>query len=62
MDAATLVEEAVRSNVRASVACLRHGSPGLERLVAAGRLVIVGAEYSLETGAVEFLDGVPAGD
>ena len=53
-----LVEEAVRANVRASVEQLRHGSEILEELIQRGRLLIVGAEYSLETGVVEFLDGV----
>jgi len=50
------VREAVRANVRASVDHLRHGSRILEELVLAGRLAVVGAEYDLETGAVEFLD------
>jgi carbonic anhydrase len=49
-----LVHHAVRANVRASVDHLRHGSALLEKLIAAGRLTIVGAEYSLETGQVEF--------
>jgi len=44
----------VRANVRASVDHLRHGSALLEKLIAAGRLSILGAEYSLETGQVEF--------
>lgn len=47
---------AVRANVRASVAALQHGSAILEELVANDGLMIVGAEYSLETGVVEFLD------
>lgn len=50
------LQEAVRANVRASVAALQHGSAILEGLVANDGLVIVGAEYSLETGVVEFLD------
>jgi carbonic anhydrase len=40
---------------------LRHGSQVLERLIATEGLVIVGAEYSLETGEVAFFDGVPEG-
>lgn len=56
-----LVAAAVRANIRASANHLRTGSEILERLVAAGKLVVVGAEYSLETGLVEFFDGVPAG-
>jgi carbonic anhydrase len=54
----TLQREAMRANVRASVAHLRYGSELLENLGMAGRLVIVGAEYELETGRVRFLDGV----
>jgi carbonic anhydrase len=51
-----LVHHAVRANVRASVNQLRHGSELLEQLIQQGSLAVVGAEYSLETGAVEFLD------
>lgn len=51
--------EAVRANVRASADHLRHGSPLLEDLVAAGTVWVVGAEYVLETGTVDFFDGVP---
>jgi carbonic anhydrase len=61
-DPEALVRQAVRANVLASVNHLRHGSEILERLVQQGRLLIVGAEYSLETGVVEFFEGVPAGD
>jgi carbonic anhydrase len=57
----TSTREAVRANVRASAAHLRHGSQILEELVLAGRVVVVGAEYDLESGAVEFFDGVPDG-
>lgn len=49
-----LVNEAVRANVRVSVDHLRHGSDLLEKLVHEKGLMIVGAEYSLETGAVDF--------
>ncbi len=56
----TLVRQAVRANVRAQVAVLSQGSEILGRLVEAGRLTVVGAEYDLATGEVEFLDG--AGD
>jgi carbonic anhydrase len=55
-DPDALVREAVRANVRASVDHLRHGSPILEQLVLHEGLVIVGAEYSIETGVVEFFD------
>jgi carbonic anhydrase len=56
-----LVREAVRANVRASVDHLRHGSDLLEELIKETGLLIVGAEYSLETGVVEFFDNVPFG-
>jgi carbonic anhydrase len=55
----TLLHEAVRANIRASVSHLRHGSDVLEQLIESDGLLIVGAEYSLETGAVDFFD-VPA--
>jgi carbonic anhydrase len=51
-----LASEAVRANVRASVDQLRHGSEILEELIASSGLRVVGAEYSLETGLVEFHD------
>jgi carbonic anhydrase len=54
-----LAERAVRSNISASADHLRHGSEVLKRLGADG-LLIVGAEYSLETGVVDFFDGVPS--
>jgi len=55
-----LVHHAVRANIRASANHLRHGSAILERLVGKDGLLVVGAEYSLETGVVEFFDGTPA--
>jgi carbonic anhydrase len=54
-----LAEEAIRANVRVSADQLRHGSDVLERLIREDGLVVVGAEYSLETGSVDFFDGVP---
>ena len=48
--------EAVRANVRASVDHLRHGSQILEELVMKGRVQVVGSEYELETGRVNFFD------
>jgi carbonic anhydrase len=54
----TLMSAAVRANVRASVAQLRAGSALIERMVAADELLVVGAEYSLETGVVDFFEGV----
>jgi carbonic anhydrase len=56
-DPDALVSLAVRANVRASVDHLRHGSALLERLTERNGLLIVGAEYSLETGVVDFFDG-----
>jgi carbonic anhydrase len=56
LDRKTLAREAVRANVRASVDHLGHGSELLERLVHDDGLLIVGAEYSLDTGVVTFLD------
>jgi carbonic anhydrase len=53
------MRDAVRANVRASVDHLRHGSDLLERLIQDDGLLVVGAEYSLETGAVDFFEGVP---
>jgi carbonic anhydrase len=60
-DVDTLIHEAVRANIRASVRNLRGGSEILEQLIQHDDLLIVGAEYSLETGLVEFFDGVPTG-
>ena len=54
-----LVHAAVRANIRASANQLRHGSEVLEQLIQNAGLLVVGAEYSLETGEVEFFDGVP---
>ena len=54
-----LAQAAVRANVRASANHLRHGSELLEALAETDGLVVVGAEYSLETGIVDFFDGVP---
>lgn len=56
-----LVEEAIRANVRASVSHLQQGSEVLEGLIANEELHIVGAEYSLETGLVDFFDSDLAG-
>jgi carbonic anhydrase len=54
-----LVHHAVRANVRASTNQLRHGSQVIEQMIQTEGLVVVGAEYSLETGMVDFFDGVP---
>src|SRR6267143_776397 len=55
----TFVAHAVRANVRAAADHLRHGSQVLERLVQRDGLAIVGAEYCLQTGVVDFFDGLP---
>ena len=55
-DEETLTAAAVRANILASVERLSHGSLILEQLINTGDLAIVGAEYSIETGTVEFLD------
>ena len=57
-DSDALWRQGVRSNVNASVNQLRSGSAILEQLMHNDRLLIVGAEYSTETGIVEFFDGV----
>jgi carbonic anhydrase len=54
-----LVRDAVRANVRIAANQLRHGSEILEQMIANEDLVVVGAEYSLHTGVVEFFDGRP---
>lgn len=58
-DPAELIEAATRANVRASADHLRHGSAILEELIANHGLLVVGAEYNLESGRVDFFDGVP---
>ena len=55
-DQDALTRHAVRANVRASVDHLRHGSEVLEQLIQQEGLRVVGAEYALETGVVEFFD------
>ena len=51
------IRRATRANVRASVDHLRHGSALLEDLILREGLRVVGAEYSLDSGRVEFFDG-----
>jgi carbonic anhydrase len=58
-DRQTLEQQAVRANIRMSASHLRHGSELLEQLIQKDGLLVVGAEYSLETGVVDFFDGVP---
>lgn len=58
-DPEALLHQAVRANIRASANQLRHGSEILENLIQNEGLIVVGAEYSLETGEVEFFDAIP---
>jgi carbonic anhydrase len=60
-DLPALVQHAVRANVDISVSHLRHGSEVLEGLIAGGRLLVVGAEYYVETGVVEFFGDAHGG-
>jgi carbonic anhydrase len=55
-DSDALLRQATRTNVRVSVNHLRHGSEVLEQLIQKDGLMVVGAEYSLETGEVDFFD------
>ena len=57
-----LIEQAVRDNVCASAHQLRNSSKLLDKLIAEDGLLIVGAEYSLETGFVDFFDGIAIGE
>src|SRR2546429_5436573 len=58
-DPDALVRHAVRANIRVSANQLRHGSEVLEQLIQKEGLLVVGAEYSLETGVVDFFDRMP---
>jgi carbonic anhydrase len=58
-DPNALIEQAIRSNVRVSADNLSHGSSIIEQLVDDKKLLIVGAEYSLESGVVDFFYNVP---
>jgi carbonic anhydrase len=53
-----LTRHAVRAHVRVSASNLRHGSKLLEQLIERDELTVIGAEYSLETGVVDFFDGL----
>jgi carbonic anhydrase len=57
-DLNALLQRAVRANISASVNHLRHGSEIIEQLIREDGLLVVGAEYCLETGVVDFFDGV----
>ena len=60
-DREELIRQAVRANVSASVEHLRKGSEILENLIRNDGLMVVGAEYSLDTGLVDFFDGAETG-
>ena len=55
VDMGEFIDRAIRANVRMSVSQLKHGSRILEDLVSDGTLMIVGAEYDVATGKVNFL-------
>lgn len=55
-----LRRQCVRANVRSAANHLRHGSPAIEELVLEQRLMVVGAVYDLESGLVDFFEGVPS--
>jgi carbonic anhydrase len=59
-DHEALAQQGILANVRVSANDLRHGSAILERMIQREGLLVVGAEYSLETVVVDFFDGVPA--
>jgi carbonic anhydrase len=61
-DRHALIQAAVRANIRASVKHLRHGSDIIEGLIQKDGLMVVGAEYSLQTGVVDFFDGLMEND
>jgi carbonic anhydrase len=61
-DLPALGRAAVRANIRASVRHLRHGSDIIEQLIQKAGLMVVGAEYSLQTGVVDFFDGLSETD
>ncbi len=58
-DKEALIKHSVRANVRASVANLRYSSVAIEKTVSNRDLLIVGAELDLETGKVDFFEGLP---
>ena len=58
-DSEALLQQAVRANIHSSVNQLQHESNILKNLVKEGNLLILGAEYSLDTGIVNFFDELP---
>jgi len=55
-DPAALVRHAIRANISVSVSHLRYSSDVLEKLIQEEGLLVIGAQYSVETGTVEFFD------
>jgi len=55
-DREELLRLAVRANISASVSQVRYSSPIIEKLIQSDKLRVVGAEYSLTTGEVTYLD------
>jgi carbonic anhydrase len=55
-DPERLMQAAVRANIRFSADHLRHGSELLEQLIQNDGLLVVGAEYCLDSGVVDFFD------
>jgi carbonic anhydrase len=58
-DSDALLRDAVHANVRASVHQLQRESEVLRNLAEKEGLLVVGAEYSLETGVVNLLEDEP---
>lgn len=58
-DRDALIKQAVLANIRASANQLRHGSDILEKLIREDGLLVIGAHYSLQTGVVDFFEGLP---
>jgi carbonic anhydrase len=58
-DRRLLEKLSVRANVSSSANHLRHGSPIVESLALHDELFVVGADYDIETGVVDFFDGAP---
>jgi carbonic anhydrase len=56
VDDEAVINDCVRANVRASVQQLQNGSLILEQLIDTGDLQVVGAQYSIETGIIEFFE------
>ena len=61
-DKESLIQHAVRANIRASVANLRYSSAILEKSIAQEQLLVVGAEFNLTTGVIDFFEGLSEGN